>query len=41
MKRNACEIFARMITAREPELVITAELTGKTRLAKRSLSVVE
>jgi hypothetical protein len=38
---KGCFIDARMITAKEPELVITAELNGKTRLMKRTFRVVE
>ena len=38
---KGCFIDARMITAKEPELVITAELDGKTRLVKRAFRVVD
>jgi hypothetical protein len=38
---KGCFIDARMITAKEPDLVITAELNGKTRVAKRAFLVVE
>jgi hypothetical protein len=34
-------IDVRLITAREPELLITAERDGKTRLARRAFRVVE
>jgi hypothetical protein len=38
---KGCFIDARVITAKEPELVITAELNGQTRLAKRAFRVAE
>ncbi len=34
-------IDVRLITSQEPELLITAELDGKTRLVKRAFRVVE
>jgi hypothetical protein len=38
---KGCFLDARMITAKEPELVITAELNGKTQLTRRTFRVVE
>ncbi len=38
---QGCFIEVRLITAKEPELVIAAELNGKSRVVKRAFRVVD
>jgi hypothetical protein len=38
---KGCFIDVRLLEPKQPELVITAELNGKTRLARRAFRIVE